>query len=84
MMGLWTDCPWRDITDKCCLPHDLCYSYGEPGNDIQRERVALKFSSDLVTKAGMKKWMARAFYEVVRICGQEEFSLSFSWSFALK
>lgn len=84
MMGLWTNCPWRDITYKCCLPHDLCYAYGDPGNDIERERVDIKFYSDLVTKAGMKKWMARAFYEAVRIGGKEEFGLSFSWGFAHK
>ena len=84
MMGLITGCNWQDITYKCCLPHDLCYAYGEPGNDIERERVDLKFYSDLVTKAGMKKWMARAFYEAVRVGGKEEFGLSFSWGFAHK
>lgn len=84
MMGLWTGCNWNDITEKCCLPHDLCYAYGEPGNEIERERVDLKFHSNLVTKAGMKKWMARAFHAAVRIGGEEAFGLPFSWGFARK
>jgi hypothetical protein len=82
IMGFFTDCDWQDITYKCCLPHDLCYGYGEPGNDIERERVDLKFYSDLVTKAGMKKWQAAAFRAAVRIGGAEVFGLSFSWGFA--
>ena len=84
VMGFFTGCNWKDITYKCCLPHDLCYAYGEPGNDIERERVDLKFYSDLVNKAGMKKWMASAFLAAVRIGGPEEFGLSFSWAFAYK
>jgi hypothetical protein len=84
LMGLFTGCNWEDITYKCCLPHDLCYGYGEPGNDIERKRVDVKFYSDLVTKAGMKKWWASAFLTAVRIGGKEEFGLSFSWAFAHK
>ena len=83
IMGFFTGCSWQDITYKCCLPHDLCYAYGEPGNSIERERVDLKFYSDLVTKAGMKKWVASAFLAAVRV-GGEELGLSFSWAFALK
>lgn len=81
-LGLFTGCRWQDITYKCCLPHDLCYGYGEPGNDIERKRVDLKFYSDLVTKAGMKKWQASAFLAAVRVGGEEEFGFSFSWGFA--
>jgi hypothetical protein len=44
--------------------------------------VDAKFYSDLVTKAGMKKWMASAFHADVRIGGAESFGLSFSWGFA--
>jgi hypothetical protein len=84
MLGLFTGCDWKDITYKCCLPHDLCYAYGEPGNDAERERVDAKFFSDLITKAGMKKWMAYAFLAGVRVGGPEEFGLSFSWGFARK
>ena len=84
LMGLFTGCNWEDITYKCCLPHDLCYAYGEQGNEIERERVDVKFYSDLVTKAGMKKWRASAFLIAVRIGGKEEFGLSFSWAFAHK
>jgi hypothetical protein len=84
IMGLFTGCDWQDITYKCCLPHDLCYGYGELGNDIERKRVDLKFYSDLVTKAGMKKWQASAFLAGVRIGGAEEFGMSFSWGFAHK
>ena len=83
-MGFFTSYNWKDITYKCCLPHDLCYAYGEQGNDIERERVDIKFYSDLVTKAGMKKWLASAFLAAVRIGGKEEFGLSFSWGFAHK
>lgn len=83
-MGFFTSCDWKDITYKCCLPHDLCYAYGDPGNDIERERVDIKFYSDLVTKASMKKRCAHAFLAGVRIGGAEEFGLSFSWGFAYK
>jgi len=84
LMGVFTGCKWEDITNKCCLPHDLCYGYGELGNDIERKRVDVKFYSDLVTKAGMKEWYASAFLAAVRIGGKEEFGLSFSWGFAHK
>ncbi len=84
LMGLFTGCDWQDITYKCCLPHDLAYGYGELGNDIERERVDLKFYSDLVNKAGMKKWLASAFLAAVRIGGKEKLGLSFSWGFAHK
>lgn len=84
VLGLFTGCDWRDITYKCCLPHDLAYAYGELGNDKERERVDLKFHNDLVNKAGMKKWQASAFLTAVRVGGAEEFGLSFSWGFASK
>ena len=84
IMGIFTGCDWRDITYKCCLPHDLCYGYGEPGNDIERKRVDVKFYSDLVTKAGVKEWQAAAFLAGVRVGGAEAFGLSFSWGFAHK
>jgi len=82
IMGFFTECNWEDITYKCCLPHDLCYAYGELNNDIERQRVDLKFLSDLVTKAGMKQWCATAFLSAVRVGGEEHFGLSFSWGFA--
>ena len=84
IMGFFTGCNWEEITYKCCLPHDLCYGYGEEGNGIERERVDLKFYSDLVTKAGMKKWQASAFLTAVRVGGPEAFGFSFSWGFAHK
>lgn len=84
ILGLFTGCNWRDITYKCCLPHDLCYAYGEPGNHAERKRVDAKFFSDLVTKAGMKTWVAHAFLAGVRVGGPEELGLSFSWGFARK
>ena len=83
-LGLFTGCEWQDITYRCCLPHDLCYAYGEPGNVAERKRVDAKFYSDLITKAGMKPWMAHAFLAGVRIGGAEIFGLSFSWGFARK
>ena len=84
VIGFFTGCNWEDITYKCCLPHDLCYGYGESGNNIERKRVDVKFYSDLVTKAGMREWCASAFLLAVRIGGPEEFGLSFSWGFAHK
>ena len=81
-LGRFTGCECRDIIFRCCLPHDLRYAYGEPGNHAERKRVDAKLYSDLVTKAGMKKWMASAFYVGVRIGGVESFGLSFSWGFA--
>ena len=84
LMGLFSGCNWKDITYKCCLPHDLCYGYGELGNDIERKRVDVKFYSDLVTKAGVIKWCASAFIAAIRIGGAEELGLSFSWGFAHK
>ena len=83
-LGLLTGCDSEAITYKCCLPHDLGYAYGEPGNRMERERVDLKFQSDLITKAHMKEWLAAALYEGVRVGGEEVFGLSFSWAFARK
>ena len=84
LMGLFTGCDWKDITYKCCLPHDLCYGYGEIGNEIERQQVDKNFFNDLVTKAGMRKWLASVFLSAVRIGGAEELGLSFSWGFAHK
>jgi len=82
LMGLFSGCDWQDITFKCCLPHDLSYGYGELGNDIERERVDLKFYSNLITKAGMREWLASAFLAAVRLAGEEDLGLSFSWGSA--
>jgi hypothetical protein len=84
LMGLFTECKWEDITYRCCLPHDLAYGYGQPGNHGERKRADDKFYNDLITGAGMKKWCATAFLAAVRIGGAEEFGLSFSWGFARK
>ena len=84
LMGLFTGCNWEDITYKCCLPHDLCYGYGELGNKTERKRVDEQFYSDLVTIANMSEWTASAFLAAVRIGGAEVFGLSFSWGFAHK
>ncbi len=83
-LGFITGLDADDITYKCCLPHDLGYAYGEPDNRMEKKRVDLKFQSDLVTKAGMKDWMASAMYEGVRVGGSEVFGLPFSWAFARK
>jgi hypothetical protein len=83
-LGLLTGCDPEALTYKCCLPHDLGYAYGEPGNRMERKRVDLKFQSDLITKAHMKEWIAAAIYEGIRVGGAQVFGLSFSWSFAKK
>ena len=77
VMGFFTGCDWKYIIYKCCLPHDLCYAYGDLGNKIERKQVDDKFYSDLIIKAGMKKWCASAFLAGVRIGGAEEFVLCY-------
>lgn len=69
------------LTYKAALRHDLCYAYGEVGNDIEKERVDLKFKSDLITKCNMDLWLAEIFHKAVRIGGEEYLGLSFSWAF---
>jgi len=82
LLGLFTGCDWRDITYKCCLPHDLCYAYGELGNEEERQQVDHQFHDNLVEKAGMSKMLAAAFLAAVRVGGHEALGLSFSWGFA--
>jgi len=77
VMGFFTGCDWKDITYKCCLPHDLCYAYGDPGNKIERKQADDNFYNNLITRAGMKKWCAAAFLAAVRLGGAEEFGFSF-------
>ena len=84
LMGLFTGCDWKDITFKCCLPHDLAYGYGEPGNEKERKQADTRFYNDLIKKAGMDEWRAAAFFAGVRVGGHEIFGLSFSWGFAHK
>jgi hypothetical protein len=84
MLGIFTGCNWEDITYKCCLPHDLGYAYGEPENEIEREKVDKKFYDDLIAKARMKKWCATLFYKAVHIFGKKMLICSFSWGFAHK
>jgi hypothetical protein len=84
LMGLFTGCNWKDITFKCCLPHDLGYGYGELGNEDERKEVDTRFYNDLISKAGMDEWRAAAFYAGVRVGGHQIFGQSFSWGFAHK
>ncbi len=84
LLGLFTGCDWKDITFKCCLPHDLKYAYGEPGNIKERKEADIFFHSDLIVKAKMDEWLANVFKIAVEIGGSEKFGLSFSWAFARK
>jgi len=84
ILGFFTGCDWKDITYRCCLPHDLCYGYGELGSKAERKKVDKQFYQNLVTKAYMKKWCAFIFLIFVRIGGAEMLGLSFSWGFANK
>jgi len=84
LLGLFTGCRWQDITYRCCLPHDLRYGYGERGNNAERKAADEHFFHDLIKKAGMRRWLAAAFFAGVRIGGAEQFGLSFSWAFADK
>lgn len=72
------------FTYQCALPHDLAYAYAELGNDIEKERVDLKFKSNLITKCKMDKWKAKVFYYAVLYGGVEKLGLSFSWGFCNK
>lgn len=84
LFALCADVDQETLTWQCALPHDLCYGYGEPKNDIEKARVDLKFYSDLVTKAKMDKFLASALHAAVQIGGGEELGMSFSWGFARK
>jgi hypothetical protein len=81
-LGALTGCNWKDITYRCCLPHDLRYAYGKPGDQRERERADKTFYHDLIAKAGMQKWLAAIFFVGVRIGGIERLKLPFSWAFA--
>lgn len=83
VLGFFFKMDWRDITYKCCLPHDLGYAYGEHGNEEEKEKVDVAFYSHLI-EVGMKEWAAKAFLEAVRIGGAEEFGTNFSWGYALR
>ncbi len=63
----------------------LIWSYGfeEPGNDIERGRVDLKFYIALITRTGMKKCIASAFSASDRTGGKDVYQLFFSWGDAV-
>ncbi|MGD8389049.1 MAG: hypothetical protein PVG49_18020 [Desulfobacteraceae bacterium] len=82
MLGILASGDWRQITYECCLPHDLAYAYGEPGNKDERRRSDRKLERDLIERAGMAPWIAAMFHAGVRAGGSEELGLSFSWGFA--
>jgi hypothetical protein len=84
LLGLFTGCKWQDITYQCCLPHDLGYAYGEPGNQQEKQMVDAKFFEDLKKKARMKGWIAGVFRKAVEIGGSGKLNLFFSWAFAYK
>jgi hypothetical protein len=83
-MGFFTGLDWTDITYKCCLPHDLEYGYGVPGDEEARKAADFKIQLDLIEKANMSEWLATIFHRAVDIGGAEIFGLSFSWAFANK
>jgi hypothetical protein len=66
---------------EICLRHDLGYGYGEPGNEIERMEVDVKFQNEL-RSAGAGEFAAQAMFDAVRSGGQEKFCLPFSWGFA--
>lgn len=81
-MRFFTGCDWRDITYKCCLPHDLEYAYGELGDSRERLEVDRRLYKNLMKKAFMKKEKAEVFFRTVRVLGKEKFGFNFSWGFA--
>ena len=66
---------------EICLRHDLGYAYGDPGNEIERMEVDVKFQNEL-RSAGASEFAAKAMFDAVRSGGQEKFCLPFSWGFA--
>jgi hypothetical protein len=85
LMGLFTGCDWKDITYLCCLPHDIGYCYGDPGNEEEKRMVDYLFLNNLINKAKMKPWLARVFLEAVKIGGRKEFKIeNVSWGFGSK
>lgn len=73
---------WEDITYRCCLPHDLAYAYGEPGNATERAQADRDLYVALREKAGLSRFRASAFYWAVRIGGRESAGRAYSWAFA--
>lgn len=82
LMGLFTGCDWHDITYGCCLPHDLKYAYGIPGDEKERARADQELYQDLIKEAKMKEWLARIFRVAVEVFGSEHFGTAFTWAFA--
>ena len=82
LLGLFTGCKWQDITYLCCLPHDIGYAYGDPGNKNERKSVDYLFFHNLIHLAGMKPWLASVFMNAVKLGGVEKLGLPFSWGFA--
>lgn len=83
LVGLLVGIDWEKLTYLAAMPHDIAYWAGTPGDEIERQRVDLKFKSDLITKCGMKPWLAEVFYRAVRV-GGAELGASFSWAFGHK
>lgn len=73
---------WRDITDKCALPHDLKYAYGSPGDVLEKETADSEFKADLINHAGMSHVLAVLLEKLVAIFGAEKLGLDFTWAFA--
>lgn len=82
LLGLFTGCDWKKITFLCCLPHDLGYAFGEPGNMVEKQHVDQLFEQNLVDLAEMRPWLAEDFMNIVKVGGAERFGLNFSWAFA--
>lgn len=69
---------------QCALPHDLCYGYGESGNEAEKIKADNDFYDNLVRKAKINKRLAKLMRWAVINLGKEEFGFSFSWGFARK
>ena len=75
---------WGKITDLCCLPHDLGYAYGIPGDEAGRALQDYAFFEDLQFRAGVPEAVAAIFLDVVRRYGRTGYGADFSWSFAVR
>ncbi len=74
---------WSHITYLCCLPHDICYAYGDD-EEAERPYVDKHFRNRLHFKAGVPKILAACFYLFVKKFGYSRLNADFSWGFACK
>lgn len=71
------------LTYKCCLPHDLKYAYGDPGDRKAFDVANHELKLDIVSNGGAYM-IANMFYDFTDLFGWEDGDHSFSWGFAVR